>query len=128
MARRLTTEEFIKKARTLQGGRYGYESTVYVSTHKKITITCPTHGDFGQTPNNHLKGIGCPKCAVLAKASERTLTSEEFIKKANIVHGGKYLYAKSIYAGSQKKITITCLKHGNFDQRPDSHLWGRGVS
>ena len=30
----------------------------------KVIITCPEHGDFFQTPNNHLKGQGCPKCVV----------------------------------------------------------------
>lgn len=26
-------------------------------------VTCPLHGKFQQTPNNHLRGSGCPECA-----------------------------------------------------------------
>ena len=29
----------------------------------KVTITCPTHGGFPQTPDNHIRGRqGCPYC------------------------------------------------------------------
>ena len=28
----------------------------------KICIKCPEHGEFWQTPNNHLFGAGCPVC------------------------------------------------------------------
>lgn len=29
---------------------------------KDITIKCPIHGDFLTTPDEHLKGYGCPVC------------------------------------------------------------------
>ena len=29
---------------------------------KKVIITCPIHGDFWETPENHLNGVGCPDC------------------------------------------------------------------
>jgi hypothetical protein len=28
----------------------------------KVTITCPVHGDYTQSPNDHLKGSGCARC------------------------------------------------------------------
>ena len=31
---------------------------------KKIKITCPVHGTFLQTPNDHLQGAGCPQCCI----------------------------------------------------------------
>ena len=27
-----------------------------------VCIICPIHGEFWQTPNNHLFGAGCPTC------------------------------------------------------------------
>jgi len=35
----------------------------YIHSHKKVIITCPTHGDFLQTPSLHLQGCGCSNCA-----------------------------------------------------------------
>ena len=61
--KRLTTEDFIEKARATHGSRYGYERTVYVTSRKKIVITCLEHGDFEQRARDHLAGVGCPKCA-----------------------------------------------------------------
>ena len=28
----------------------------------KLLVTCPIHGDFSITPDNHLRGRGCPMC------------------------------------------------------------------
>ena len=61
--RNQTTETFIEKAERLHGELYTYKKTVYVSAITKVTITCPIHGDFTQTPHNHLScKSGCPKC------------------------------------------------------------------
>jgi len=51
-------EEFIK----IHNHKYNYSKVNYVGNHKKVCIICPKHGEFYQTPANHLKGNGCPKC------------------------------------------------------------------
>jgi len=57
----------------------------------------------------------------------RKKTTEEFIKEANDVHCNKYSYSKTIYGNNnKKKVTITCMEHGDFNQSPNSHLKGRG--
>lgn len=53
-------------------------------------------------------------------------TTESFIKEANKIHNNLYLYDDFIYSGSTKKGTITCKKHGNFEQVVSEHLRGRG--
>lgn len=53
-------------------GRYSYEKSVYISTHKKMIITCSVHGDYEQAPYNHVKGSGCPKCAYMFCGYSRT--------------------------------------------------------
>ena len=64
MTKRLTTEEFIKKARAIHGDKYDYSKVIYVNNHTKVCIICPVHGEFWQNPHSHLKGMGCKKCAV----------------------------------------------------------------
>lgn len=59
-----TTPDFIAKATTIHKGLYSYERSTYVHNAQQLTITCTTHGDFKQTPNNHLTGSGCPSCAL----------------------------------------------------------------
>lgn len=127
-ARRLTTEEFIEKARAVHGSQYGYERAVYVTSRKKITITCAEHGQFSQAPKDHLKGRGCAKCATLSRALSQVLTTEEFIEKARSVHGDRYGYERTVYGTSRKKVTITCPEHGDFEQEPASHLQGYGCA
>ena len=56
----------------------------------------------------------------------RRLTKEEFIEKARQVHGDKYDYSKVEYKNNKTKICIVCPIHGEFWQRPNDHLNGRG--
>jgi predicted RNA-binding Zn-ribbon protein involved in translation (DUF1610 family) len=58
----MTLERFIKKANKVHNFKYTYNNAVYKDAHTKLLITCPEHGDFLQTPNDHLSGYGCPKC------------------------------------------------------------------
>ena len=57
-----TTDEFIAKAKKIHGDKYDYSKVDYSNAHTKVCIICPNHGEFWQTPNNHLRGHGCPKC------------------------------------------------------------------
>ena len=59
---KLTTEEFIAKAKAVHGDRYDYSKVEYVNSKTKLCIICPKHGDFWQLPSNHLRGHGCVKC------------------------------------------------------------------
>ena len=57
-----STEEFIEKARKVHGNRYDYSKVEYKNNTTKICIICPEHGEFYQTPQNHLAKRGCPIC------------------------------------------------------------------
>ena len=39
-----------------------HSSDKYVIMDEDTTIGCPRHGDFLCTPDEHLKGYGCPEC------------------------------------------------------------------
>jgi hypothetical protein len=110
--------------RAIHGDKYSYEKVVYIGALDKITITCPKHGDFTQTPSNHLKGQGCKSC----QYENMTSSTDEFIEKAIEVHGDRYSYEKVVYVNALTKIIITCPKHGDFLQRPSSHLQGMGCN
>ena len=55
----------------------------------------------------------------------RKLTTESFIEKAKIVHGGKYNYSKVQYVGAHSKVIIVCPEHGEFEQSPNKHTQGQ---
>ena len=126
--KRLTTEEFITRAREVHGHRYGYSLVKYVNAHTKVTITCPEHGVFEQTPNNHIHGRGCIQCAVEQKAEQRRLTTEAFILRAREVHGDHYDYSQVRYQNIDTPVKIICPEHGVFEQRPYDHLNHKGCS
>ena len=125
-SRRINTEEFIKRAIKIHGTKYNYAKVVYVSFHKKVTIVCKKHGDFLQTPANHLHGFVCRKCSVENRAYKCTYTTREFIKSCKLVHGSRYSYTTVRYTGIYNKIDIICKKHGIFSQRAHDHLSGCG--
>jgi hypothetical protein len=56
----------------------------------------------------------------------RKKTREEFIADARKVHGDRYDYSKVNYQGSAIKVCIICREHGDFMQKPNSHLMGQG--
>ena len=117
--------EFIEKAKQIHGDKYDYSKVEYKNNRTKVCIICPIHGEFWQTPDVHLRGCGCQKCGYNKEKTIKT-TLKEFIEKARTVHGNKYDYTKVDYKGCKTKVCITCPKHGEFWQTPESHLNGNG--
>ena len=58
-----TTEDFIEQSKEIHGDKYDYSKVKYDGNKNAVCIICPTHGEFWQTPHEHLDGCGCPKCA-----------------------------------------------------------------
>lgn len=126
MAKRLTTEEFIIKAKAVHGDRYDYSLCEYSSSKQKILIKCHYHGEFLQAPAQHLRGSGCYKCRGRLIAKKLSATNEQFVLRANKIHSYKYDYSKCKYTNSHTKVIITCRIHGDFKQSPYKHLEGHG--
>lgn len=57
-----TKFKFIENAIKKHGKRFGYKKVIYKNNRILVIITCKLHGNFQQSPSNHLKGIGCPMC------------------------------------------------------------------
>jgi hypothetical protein len=124
--KKLTTKEFIEKAKLVHGEKYYYSNVEYINNKTKIIIICPIHGDFKQQPSNHITNEqGCPTCSQewLKKfnMSQRSDTLS-FIEKAKINHGKKYNYSLVNYINKNTKVKIICSKHGIFEQRPKHNL------
>ena len=137
MSKRLTTQEFIEKAKQLHNDKYDYSKTVYSTSRDKVIIICPEHGEFEQKASSHLLGCGCPKCVKvwsdehrqsLRKSSRKSrgMTTEEWVERARSVHGDKYDYSQTVYVNQRTNVKIICPKHGLFEQKADSHIRGFG--
>ena len=128
LARKKDTASFIMEADSVHKGKYNYSNVEYKDSQTKVCIICPNHGEFWQTPANHLYGIGCPKCGKEKQTLAITSNTEEFIGKARKVHGDKYDYSKVEYINAKTKVCIICPEHGEFWQKPNNHLNGSGCS
>lgn len=124
---KLNTKSFIEKAIEIHGNKYDYSKVEYINSQTKVCIICPKHGEFWQKPSCHLSmHQGCPKCKAEKTSNLCKSNTNDFIKKANEIHSGKYDYSKVEYVNSQIKVCIICPKHGEFWQRPNDHLNWKG--
>ena len=114
MTRRKTTEEFIDQAIAVHGDTYDYSKVDYKNAHTKVHILCSEHGEFLQTPANHLSGKGCRDCGLAARSQKLTSSLEEFIEKAKGIHGDTYDYSKVGYVNTHTNVAILCQEHGEF--------------
>jgi succinylglutamate desuccinylase len=121
-----TREKFIEDAVKKHENEYDYSLVKYVNSHESVIITCKTHGNFEQTPANHLNGNGCPKCGKIYSALIQTKTKEEFIENCVKKHGDRYDYSLVNYKNSATRVMIICKIHGNFEQTPQNHLKNGG--
>jgi hypothetical protein len=117
-------------------GYYTYDNAVLKLTSLHLLVTCPEHGDFPITPNNHMRGKGCPVCGAAKRGHRKDVSAaaratadskiarfaSTFPDQARVVHGDKYNYSKVDYVGQQEQVEIVCSEHGSFWQTPEKHL------
>ncbi len=122
MAKKLTTTEFIDRAKHVHGDKYDYSETVYTKSRNKVKIKCKTHNLwFDQIANDHLSGKGCSKCS-----GNYRKNTDDFIHISSIKHNNMYDYTKTKYSGAHSEVIITCSIHGDFKQSANNHLRGQG--
>lgn len=122
----VTPEVFLKRANEKHNNKYQYDLTNFKNSYSTVKIYCDKHGWFNQNATRHMRGQGCPECAKEIKSQKMTNEREEFIENAIKIHGNKFDYSKVEYVNNKTKVTIICPEHGEFQQRPDMHLRGRG--
>jgi len=126
MSKKLTTEEFIEKAKAIHGNRYDYSLVEYITNKDKVKIICKEHGIFEQRAIKHLCGQGCGECkgSSISKSKIKR-TAGTFEIRAKQTHGDKYNYDSVVFKGMRHKVKILCKKHNiYFLQTPDSHIRG----
>lgn len=121
-------QEFIRKAMRVHQGKYTYDEVDYKLNSEKVSINCPDHGSFSMIAKNHLKGHGCPECALHKIKTTLSSNTEDFVRKARKVHGNRYTYKNVDYVAAIEKVLVTCKCHGNFAITPHNHLQGQGCS
>ena len=89
-------ESFIKTAKEVHNAFYTYDHAKYINAHTPLMITCPIHGDFPQSPNAHLRGQGCPKCAIGKNYLEDKLEKQLKEEGIEFIHNYKPLWLKQL--------------------------------
>jgi len=107
----------------LYGNKYTFLIDNYINTRQIIEMKCNIHGIMTNTIKHILSGnAGCKICANILNNPNKRLNNNDFIQKAQLIHGNKYDYSKVDYKGSNISINIICKKHGIFKQTPNNHL------
>lgn len=93
----MSIQEFVDKANTIHNNEYDYSKIEsYKNAHTPVTIVCAKHGDFLQTPNNHIYSKnGCPSCGY-----NTSRTANEWLDSLNIPQQSR-----------EKTITVNGIKY-----------------
>ena len=118
---------FVEAATAKHAGKYTYANAAYMGAHGKLKITCTAHGDFLQSPTNHMQGKGCPKCKHVQLGKRSVGTTAKFVKAATALWGDRWDYSRVEYVDSHAHVRILCRLHGEFLQTPTNHLSGKAA-
>jgi len=109
-----TTETFIEEAKIKHKNKYDYSLVDYKGNEILITIICPEHGPFQQTPHAHMAGYGCSKCVSNSSNKENewldSLKIDSLIKQARLKINGKTY----IVDGFDPKTNTVYQFHGDY--------------
>ena len=113
-----TTADFIAKASKIHENYYTYGNASFIKSTEKTQVSCPYHGDFLVSPNNHLKGKGCPKCALNKRGWNRSLytgvptsiyyaiVNDKYFKVGISKQGERHRYYKDRRYGNKIDIIV----------------------
>lgn len=88
------TKGFIDKAKTIHGDRFDYSAVEYKGTRIKVLIKCKKHNhEWFQTPNDHLRGAGCPICKL--SKGEQAIKMWLIDNNINHVHNHRFNACKN---------------------------------
>lgn len=100
--KKLTLNDFIGKAKLVHDNKYNYSKVKYINSKTKVCIICHKHGEFWQTPLNHICGkTNCPKCSKIHHHSEIENNIGNFLLKTY----------PNLTITSQKSLNDLKIKH-----------------
>ena len=101
---------------------FDFKKFEYKSVYEETLVTCALHGDFKVKPSNIMKSkFVCKSCLGEHLTGVMSFDNDSFIEKCKKVHGDKYIYEKTKYTGNRNYVTVTCLKHGDFQVLARTH-------
>lgn len=121
MSKKLSTPEWIERARAKHGDRYDYSKVQYIEGKYPVEIICKEHGSFWQAAIDHSSGKGCRKCWREKVGKARRLPVDEVMRRAVEAHGLKYIYFFDIYK-TGAEFTFMCPVHGIYTQTLKNHV------
>lgn len=139
--KRKTVEQFTEDAKAVHGNKYDYSKVEYINNATPVCIVCQEHGDFWQTPKQHLRGQGCPECGQNKNRKKQNgrkktdstrrkllkektgngggrFTNDLFVDFLKEKYGEKYLYSKIKYVNIKTPVCVVCPEHGDFWKTP----------
>ena len=121
---RYTTPQTIERFKLVHGNKYDYTKFTYLGSHVKSIIICSEHGEFNQTPKEHLNGQGCTKCGYIKVSKDLNKGLNFYLNVCRKIHGEIYDYVDIIhnYKTLHTKYQIRCSKHGLFEQVLATHI------
>ena len=89
--------EFTDRSLNLFKVNFNPKRSDFKNKHTKVSMNCPIHGEYLQTPQAHLQSsCGCPQCGKLANVKKGIInkkkTTKQFIWQAQAVHYYFYKY------------------------------------
>jgi len=131
-SKRITKDEFVKRAKEIHGDKFDYSRVSFVNLTDKIEVLCIKHQElFTTTAAYHTKNDkwqvskgGCKKCSKEHGPQYEKLSEEEFLRRAREAHGNKYEYLN--FNGLTEYVTVVCKEHGPVEQLAYVHLRGNG--
>lgn len=104
-------EDFILRAIEVHGDIYDYSEFIYKNTATNGKIICSKHGEFFQSPSNHLKGTKCPLCAIESftagtfreKCLEKGIDYHRALKRRQVGLGEEKIFAEG-YIRNEREI------------------------
>lgn len=126
LSRRKDNSQFNAEITRKYGNKYTL-LTDYVKSNIKVQVKCNTCGSiFYITPNNFLRGEGCPHCGKIKGFKNETMADKEFKRLLNDRFNGS-IQSLDTYNKIKNKIRFTCLTCGNvWETTPDIILKSKG--
>jgi very-short-patch-repair endonuclease len=127
---KLTTEEYINKAKLIWNNLYDYSQTIYSGSRKSISFICNVHGSTtisrAQIHIASKNPRGCKKCSVEKSIENRRKTkysTEELLQLCQEKYQEQYDYSETVFQGMNYDITVKCNIHNiYFTLKLNSHL------
>lgn len=109
MAEKKTKDEFIKQAKEVHGDKYDYSKVIYLTARTKVVIICKSCNiEFEQTPQHHLEGHNCMRCAIKNKKPYKRINIPPYIMTTRRLKVLEYArYVKDKLGKNKRRMTTT---------------------